>query len=154
MLMNLKRMFGWRWSIATVAMILVVSGCRINGGALRGKEMLFLSLPIHAAQAESITVTSDRVASRSFIPVTVHTAINRMIVPDSLWNDLEQLRQSWCQHQPSFVSAPPNTTAYGIVLKCDWAEDAIYYASSTDLPAPLHALINLVPATSERLLPQ
>jgi hypothetical protein len=152
--MNLKRIFGWRWSIAAVAMILVLSGCRISGGTLRGKEILFLRLPIHTAQEESITVTSDRVASRSFVPVTVHTEINRMIVPDSLWNDLKQLSQSWCQHQPTFVSATPNNTDYGIVLKCDWAEDASYYVHATDLPPPLRALIELVPSTSERLIPQ
>jgi hypothetical protein len=152
--MNLKRIFGWRWSIATVTMILVLSGCRISGGTLRGKEILFLRLPVLTAQEESITLTSDHVASRSFIPVTVHTEINRMTVPDALWNDLEQLRRNWCQHQPSFVSANANNSDYYIVLKCDWAEDASYYVHPTDLPAPLHKLIELVPSTSERLLPQ
>lgn len=152
--MNLKPSFDRRWIIAAAAIVLVLSGCRISGGTLRGTEILDLRLPVRTAQQDGITLTSDHIASRSFVPVTVHTDINRMIVPDPLWTELEQFRLSWCTQPPNVVSVTPNDADYRIILKCNGAEDPTYYVHPTDLPAPLHRLIELVPSTSERLVPQ
>ena len=153
--MNLKHACNMRWMIAAAVMLLVLSGCRITGAKLRGNTILFLRLPVGTTQEESITLVADHIASRAFLPVTVRTPINRVIVPDSLWTDLEQLRLSWCQHPPTIVSITPNDADYLIVLKCEQAdEDPSYYIHPSDLPAPLHKLIELVPSTSEHLLPQ
>jgi hypothetical protein len=152
--MNLKHSFDRRWMIAAAALVLVLSGCRISGQTLRGTEILDLRLPVRTAQQDGIPLTSDHIASRSFVPVTVHTDINSMIVPDPLWTELEKFRLSWCQQPANFVSVTPNDADYRIILKCDRAEDPIYYVHPTDLPPPLRTLIGLVPSTSDRLLPQ
>lgn len=153
--MNLKHIFDSRWMIAAVALMLILSGCRINGAKLRGNTVLFLRFPVGTTQEESITLVADHIASRSFLPVTVHTDMNSVILPSSLWNDLENLRQRWCTQPPTMVSITPNDADYLIVLKCEQAdEDPRYYIHPSDLSAPLRALIELVPSTADRLLPQ
>jgi hypothetical protein len=153
--MTLKYKFDMRLIIAIIAMILVVSGCRINGQRLRGNTTLGVRFPIYTTQQEIIQLSSDRIASRSFLPATARTDINSMIVPEPLWKDLEQLRLSWCQQPAKFVSVTPNDADYRIILKCEQSdEDPSYFVHPSDLPMPLQKLIDLVPSTSERLLPQ
>jgi hypothetical protein len=154
--MNLRYVFYRHWMIAVAVLVLVLSGCRITGQRLRGNTILDLRLPIReATQQDGISVSSDHIALRSFSPLTVRTQINRVRVPDALWKDLEQSRLDWCQQPPTFVSVTPNDADYRIILKCEQAdEDPRYFVHPSDLPALLHALVDLVPSTSERLIPQ
>src|SRR5215510_1137077 len=99
--MDLQHSFHRYWMIAAVVLAIALTGCRINGQRLRGNTVLGLRLPImQASQQDGMSISSDHMASRSFLPVSVHTPINRVRVPDPLWADLEQLRRSWCQQRP------------------------------------------------------
>src|SRR5262249_55662882 len=120
--MHIEHLFR-RWLIAAIILILIVSGCRATGEKLRGDTILDLGLPLRTTQQEGITLSKTHNASRAFLPVTLHSEINQLIVPDTLWADLEQLRQNWCQQPPKFVSTTSNDADYRIILKCEQADE-------------------------------
>lgn len=152
--MGFKQMLQRQWPIA-IAIVVVLSGCRINGERLRGNTILGIRFPIQNKEQELVSLTSDRVASRAFLPFTVHTVTNTVVVPDTLWSNLENLRYSWCQQPPATVSVTSSDTDYRIILKCEQAdEDPTYFVHPSNLPTPLQSLIKLLPSTSERLLPK
>jgi hypothetical protein len=141
--------------LSAVLILALLPGCgaqRGYSGYLRGDELLYLRLPIQDGRQESIVSGKQHLASRSFDPVTVQTHINRVMIPDSLWMDLENLRHDWCNQPPEGASLAPNDTDFVIVFQCGKVQNPVNAVVPSDLPQPLRALIDLVPSTSERLI--
>ena len=142
--------------VILLTVCVLLSGCRtspVGSGALRGDDILYLRLPIQDGQQESITLGSDHIAARSFVPVTSATDINTAIVSDPLWTDLEDLRHSWCDHAPSSVSRTPDDGAFEVTFQChilSGFSNPSYYVRPSELPVQLHALIELMPPTTRQ----
>jgi hypothetical protein len=155
--MNVKKILGILAGTLVISVwffaVFVVDGGISSGPKLRGITILELHLPVRASKRESITVTSNRGAARSFLPVAIGTDINLVDIPEPLWTELENLRRSWCTQPPDFVSVQLDDADYQIVLDCNGRRDPIYSVHPADLPPPLRALIDLVPSTSDRLIP-
>ncbi len=137
----------------------LLMGCRTtntDSGVLRG-DRISLHFPLQNGVSEAIVVGPDRVAARAFDPVTWRTKINNVVVEEPLWTDLEILRTNWCQQPPTFASHTPDAAAYRVVFEChafSGLPNPIYYVQPANLPEPLHRLIELIPSTAERVLPQ
>jgi hypothetical protein len=141
--------------ISAVLILALLPGCgaqRGYSGYLRGDELLYLRLPIQDGRRESIVLGKQHLASRSFDPVTIQTHINRVMIPESLWTDLENLRHTWCSQPPSEAARTPSDTDFVIVFQCGKVQNPVNAVEPPDLPQPLRALIDLVPSTSERLI--
>ena len=143
-------------SLSAILLLALLAGCGAEpgySGALRGDDILYLRL--QNGQQESIVLDKQRLASRSFDPVTVRTHVNRVVIPEPLWTDLENLRQSWCAQPPTSVSRIPDDAAFEVVFQCHQLSgfnNTVYFVRPTELPPPLRALIDIVPSTSERLI--
>ena len=143
------------YCLTCVVVCLLLVGCstpRTYSGALRGDTILYLRFPIVNGREEGMTLNKDRMASRSFSPVTRQTKINQAIVPEPLWSDLENLRQSWCAQPPPTASRTPDDAAFEVVFQChvlSGLENPVYFVRLTELAAPLHAFIDLVPSTTD-----
>ena len=90
-------------------------------------------------------MSKDRVAARSFAPVNVRSDINRVVLSDTLWNDLGMLRTDWCAQSPPSLPATQGDAAYRVVFQCGYEENPVFYVNADDLPEPLRELIELVP---------
>lgn len=99
---------------------------------------------------ENIVLNKNRIVSRTFVPVTVQSRINRVDVPESMWIELENLQQDWCDHPPSFVSDGKEDANFGVTFQCGRLRNPIYLISPSQLPTPLRDLIELVPSPGQR----
>ena len=84
-------------------------------------------------------------ASRGFNPITAQTDINRVILSDTLCNDLDMLRTDWCAQSLPSLPATQGDAAYRVVFQCGYEENPVFYVNADDLPEPLRELIELVP---------
>lgn len=138
------------------SLLIGCSTTHTDSGILRG-DRISLHFPLQNGVLEGIIVGPDRVAARFFYPVNSKTKVNNVILEELLWTDLETLRTNWCKQPPTFVSNTPDDAKYRLVFEChalSGLPNPIYYIQPTDLPEPLLRLIEFVPSTSERLLPQ
>ncbi len=134
--------------VSTIVAVFLQSCTRMRGspGYLRGTVILSMRFPlVELQEEEGIEVSKDRVAARSFAPVNVRSDINRVVLSDTLWNDLDMLRTDWCAQSPPSLPAAQDDAAYRVVFQCGYEENPVFYVNADDLPEPLRELIELVP---------
>lgn len=134
--------------VSTIVAVFLQSCTRMRGspGYLRGTVILSMRFPlVELQEEEGIEVSKDRVAARSFAPVNVRSDINRVVLSDTLWNDLDMLRTDWCAQSPPSLPATQDDAAYRVVFQCGYEENPVFYVNADDLPEPLRELIELVP---------
>ena len=134
--------------VSTIVAVFLQSCTRMRSspGYLRGTVILSMRFPlVELQEEEGIEVSKDRVAARSFAPVNVRSDINRVILSDTLWNDLDMLRTDWCAQSLPSLPATQGDAAYRVVFQCGYEENPVFYVNADDLPEPLRELIELVP---------
>ena len=134
--------------VSTIVAVFLQSCTRMRGspGYLRGTVILSMRFPlVELQEEEGIEVSKDRVAARSFAPVNVRSDINRVVLSDTLWNDLDMLRTDWCAQSLPSLPATQGDAAYRVVFQCGYEENPVFYVNADDLPEPLRELIELVP---------
>lgn len=138
-------------TIALVCSLLWGCGSKPDGyptWVLRGDTILEMRLPTtKEGRAEVMALDTDRIAYRAFLPINVQTIINRATVPDAMWDAFEALRHDWCAQHPTFVPDTPKEANYVVTVKCGPFTNPVYHIRPADLPAPLRALVDLVPST-------
>ena len=133
--------------VSTIVAVFLQSCTRMRGspGYLRGGAILYVRFPLATSQEEAVVVGDSRVASRGFNPITAQTDINRVILSDTLCNDLDMLRTDWCAQSLPSLPATQDDAAYRVVFQCGYEENPVFYVNADDLPEPLRELIELVP---------
>ena len=131
---------------------LVFSGCQSaksstsTTGYLPGGTLLILELPLNGPRPELIGVSEDKVASRSFVPRSSPVAINSVIFPDAMWQDLEALRRAWCAQPPTFATGTPSDSHYKVTFHCGRIRNPVLSVLPDQLPSVLGDLVHLVPS--------
>lgn len=113
---------------------------------LRGDRVIIIQFPQRDGYAEQIHVHNDKVATHAFYPLQDPLAYSERVVPPSLWETLDQLRQAWCIQPPTFPQITPSALVYEVALQCGRAANPVVRIPPDQLPQPFVSLIASMPA--------
>lgn len=119
-----------------------------SDGYLRGGAVVVLRLPTTQLPFDQIRIFDDHHASRAFMPLPDPWASVQVMLPNPIWQDVEALRQAWCQQRPALRTLTAGEPYYEVALKCGPGFNTPVFTVPPDqLPPALTALLqNLPPA--------